>query len=225
MGMDWYNAIALRNGGYRSNAKLLVEGISGEDVFEQELIAMLPGFEHVLDAGCGHGDFTRKMSPFAKSLVGFDNAIEMIRIANAADAPSASNLAFVYATTKEELPFRDNQFDLIYNRRGPTSILNHSRILRPQGTVFGIHSGAMALIQERLHSNGFQNIEIREFSDARFIFPDREAFIAFLSGIPGNPNYSDGMHEEEAEAKLAEHTVDGIIQLKEYKFIWKGTKL
>lgn len=81
MGVDWYNSIALRNGGYRSNASFLIEGVSAEDIYEQDLINMLPNFNHVLDAGCGHGDFTIKISEFAKSLVGFDNSIEMIKIA------------------------------------------------------------------------------------------------------------------------------------------------
>lgn len=47
---------------------------------------------------------------------------------------------FVYATTKAEMPFEDGQFDLIYDRRGPTSIINHSRLLSSGGVIFGIHN-------------------------------------------------------------------------------------
>ncbi|BCG60772.1 hypothetical protein PUR_41970 [Paenibacillus sp. URB8-2] len=84
------------------------------------------------------------MSRYTESLVGFDNSIELMNIANSLLKESkVSNLKFIYATTKTQLPFQDEQFDLIYDRRGPTSILNHSRILQTGGTVFGIHSGSL----------------------------------------------------------------------------------
>ncbi|MDQ0112416.1 class I SAM-dependent methyltransferase [Paenibacillus harenae] len=223
MGVDWYNSIALRNGGYKSNAKFLIEGISAEDIFEQELMTMLPNFQCVLDAGCGHGDFTFKMAQYAKSLCGFDNSIEMIKIAKS-NLLGEPNLEFVFATTKEELPFRDEQFDLIYDRRGPTSILNHSRILRPGGTVFGIHSGALEKVRQLLQTNHFTNIEIREYKDARFIFPNREEFTKFISSVPGNPDYADDNLKEELENKIKENTINGTLQLKEYKYIWKAVK-
>jgi hypothetical protein len=42
MGVEWYDMIAKRNGGYKSNAVFTVEGISAEQLFEDRLIAMLP---------------------------------------------------------------------------------------------------------------------------------------------------------------------------------------
>src|SRR5690606_21142874 len=144
MGVDWYNSIALRNGGYRSNAIFSVEGISPEQIFEEELVSMLPKFESVLDAGCGHGEFTLKMSKYAKKLIGFDNSTEMIKIAKQILIESKqTNIEFVEASTKTELPFSNDQFDLVYDRRGPTSIINHPRILKTGGIIFGIHSGAL----------------------------------------------------------------------------------
>lgn len=41
MKTDWYNMIAKKKGGYKSNAIYEVEGISGEQVFEDKLIALL----------------------------------------------------------------------------------------------------------------------------------------------------------------------------------------
>ncbi|WP_269474680.1 hypothetical protein [Paenibacillus sp. URB8-2] len=34
MGVEWYDVIARRNGGYKSNALFTVEGISAEEIFE-----------------------------------------------------------------------------------------------------------------------------------------------------------------------------------------------
>lgn len=38
MGMEWYAMIALRNGGYKNNSTYTVEGVSGEDVFDEAMI-------------------------------------------------------------------------------------------------------------------------------------------------------------------------------------------
>ena len=73
MKTDWYNMIAKKKGGYKSNAIYEVEGISGEQVFEDKLIALLKKSHNVLDAGCGDGNFTRKMSRYCQTLTGFDN--------------------------------------------------------------------------------------------------------------------------------------------------------
>lgn len=225
MGIDWYNAIARRNGGYRTTAVFTIEGRSAEDIFEQELIDLLPNFESVLDAGCGHGDFTFKMARFSQSLIGFDNAVEMINIAKASlEETPTSNLSFVYATTKSELPFSDGQFDLIYDRRGPTSIINHSRILRSGGTIIGIHSGSLDKVKERLLANSFKKIEIREFDEARICFPNTLEFTKFISDIPGNPDYRDEKHKKELEKKIDEHTFNGRLKITDYKYIWKAIK-
>jgi ubiquinone/menaquinone biosynthesis C-methylase UbiE len=224
MGVDWYNSIAIRNGGYKSNAIFRIEGISAEQIFEEELIRMLPSFESILDAGCGHGDFTLKMSKYSKSLIGFDNSIEMIRIANQFRQEEHNNVEFIEATTKKELPFQDNQFDFIYDRRGPTSIINHSRILKSGGTIFGIHSGALETVKERLNQNHFINIQIREYNNSKFIFENRIEFTKFITGIPGNPDYFRPEFKEELEKKIEEHTVNGRIEIKEYKYIWKANK-
>jgi SAM-dependent methyltransferase len=69
--------IARKNGGYKNKAVFTIEGISAEDIFEERLIGMLPDFNCVLDAGCGHGDFTAKMSRYASSIVGDYTAPEL----------------------------------------------------------------------------------------------------------------------------------------------------
>lgn len=144
MWIEWYDMIARKNGGYKSTAIYTVEGISAEEIFEQRLTSMLPTCNSVLDAGCGHGEFTRKMGRIGTVITGFDNSLEMINIAKSSlEEVYCDNVKFVYCSTKGELPFYNDQFNLIYNRRGPTSILNHSRILTSESTIFGIHSGAL----------------------------------------------------------------------------------
>ncbi len=50
-------------------------------MFEKRLIEMLPNYESVLDAGCGHGEFTLRMAQYAKKIIGFDNSKELLKIA------------------------------------------------------------------------------------------------------------------------------------------------
>lgn len=69
---------------------------------------MLPHYQSILDAGCGHGDFTIRMAQHAASIIGFDNSIEMIKIADATlEKSKLRNIKFVYATTKQNLPFSE----------------------------------------------------------------------------------------------------------------------
>ncbi|AHV98827.1 class I SAM-dependent methyltransferase [Paenibacillus sabinae] len=225
MGVEWYDMIARRNGGYKSNAVFTIEGISAEQIFEERLMGMLPNFNSVLDAGCGHGDFTLKMSRHAKSIIGFDNSVEMIKIAESIlEESKVNNVRIVCASTKTDLPFNDEQFDLIYDRRGPTSILNHSRILFSGGTVFGIHSGALQTVKNRLNSNGYINIEIEEFNSAIIFFPDEIEFAKFISGIPGNPEYTTPELKKELELRVQQNIINGKLGLKDYKYIWKANK-
>lgn len=56
---EWYNNIAKRNHGYKSNAYFIKEGLSGEDEFEKRLIKLLPSYENVLDIGCGHDELLK----------------------------------------------------------------------------------------------------------------------------------------------------------------------
>ncbi|WP_249281060.1 protein arginine N-methyltransferase 2 [Paenibacillus sp. 7516] len=80
MGMDWYDMIALRNGGYKGRSTYTWEGQSAEDIFEERLIRLLSQHQSVLDAGCGDGDFTLKMSAHARHITGFDNSKELLYI-------------------------------------------------------------------------------------------------------------------------------------------------
>lgn len=225
MGIEWYDRIALRNGGYKSNAVFTVEGLSAETVFEERLVRMLPSFDSVLDAGCGHGEFTLKMSGYARKLTGFDNSAELLRIARNLhqEAGVPGHVEFVYATTKTELPFSDNTFDLIYDRRGPTSIIDHPRILRPGGTILGIHTDVSA-VKERLARCRYTSIEIEEFNEAVTFFPDEAEFAKFISSSPGSPDYTAPEMSTQLEEQIAANRINGRLALREHKFIWKARK-
>ncbi|MCY9698041.1 class I SAM-dependent methyltransferase [Paenibacillus alginolyticus] len=224
MGIEWYDMIARRNGGYKGRAVFTVEGKSAEEVFEERLINMLPNFKSVMDAGCGHGEFTLRMSSYARQITGFDNSLELINIAQTLlSSSNVQNVNFVYATTKTQMPFDDEEFDFIYDRRGPTSIINHSRLLTSGGVIFGIHT-SIDSVKERLFKNGFKDIEIEELNEAISYFPNEMEFAKFLSDIPGNPDYTSPELKIELEEKIRENVIEGKLGVREHKYIWKAIK-
>ncbi|MCR8644424.1 class I SAM-dependent methyltransferase [Paenibacillus sp. N1-5-1-14] len=225
MGVDWYNMIARKNGGYRSTAEFTIEGSTAEDLFENTLVSMLPQYSAVLDAGCGHGDFTLKMGRSGVHIIGFDNSIEMITLANSLhNREKLKNVEFVYTTTKTEMPFADEQFDLIYSRRGPTSIINHSHLLKSGGTIMGIHSGNLDVVIQRLEVKGYRDIEMNEYRNAMYYFSNEQEYAKFLSDIPGNPDFTVPEKQDELRLKIQENMINGRIGVQEYKYIWKAIK-
>lgn len=224
--------IAKKNGGYKSDAEFTVEGVSGEDVFEKELIQLLHNSKSTLDAGCGHGEFTIKMAKHAHTIIGFDWSKELLRIANSLkEHYKINNVNFVNATTKAELPFEDGKFDLIYSRRGPTSIAKHSRILRSGGTIYGIcplgipeYPNIIDIVSERLSHNRFINIEINVFDDAILVFPNTKEFAKFLTAFPGNPDYTLPESKQMLDEKVMENMINGRLCYKQWRFIWKAIK-
>ena len=224
----WYNEIALKNGGYQSDARYTVRGISGENVFRERLLALLPTCGDVLDAGCGHGAFTQEMAKHTRRICAFDFAVEMVRAANCLKAETgAENVQFLCATTKEPLPYRDGQFDLIYSRRGPASILDHPRLLKEGGAVLGIHGEGLSLddLEQRAKANGFAELEVSTYPDAWLCFPTAGDFASYLSASHLNPDYRLPEHQEAFSALLRAHTVNGEILLRQIRHVWSAKKL
>jgi len=227
MTKEWYDMIALRNRGYKSNSIFSIEGLYGEDVFEKRLIAHLGLSSNTLDAGCGDGEFTIKMSKYAQVITGFDNSYELLKIAkDNLKNSKVENVNFVSAWTKDKngLPFDDDQFDFIFCRRGPTSIINHPRILKSKGIIMGIHSAEIELVRQRLLENDFKNIEIEIFDEAIAVFPNEEEFTKYLSAFPGNPDYLLTEYSSEISEIIEKHRINGRLEYTQWRYIWRAEK-
>lgn len=225
--MDWYNYIALRNGGYKVNTPYEVVGESAEDVFERELAELIAG-KTVLDAGCGHGEFTLKMAKFARSIVGHDFAGEMIRIANRLkNEQSADNVTFLESVWGEQLSFAEGSFDVIYSRRGPGSIVEQSRLLKPGGVVTGIHTYPIpdGEITDRIQATGaYADIARRVYQTAVTYFRNEADFAEYLSSMHMSPDYTLPENRETFERILQCSSINGRIGIRESKQIWRAVK-
>lgn len=224
MTIEWYDTIAKRLGGYVQNWKHDVHGLSGEDVFERLLVEHITNESILLDAGCSHGDFTMKWSKLCQRIIGIDNSQEMIHAAQQLAATlELPNVEFHYASTKAGLPFNAESFDIIYSRRGPTSIIQFAHLLKPGGLMLGIHSTNRGKVEEQLSESQLQDIQIYEYL-ATMTFPTQEDFIRFLSRIPGNPDYTSADYAEEVIHLVNTYTHEGVITYPEYRYIWTGRR-
>ncbi len=225
--MDWYNYIALRNGGYKVNVPFEVVGESAEDVFERELTELIAG-KAVLDAGCGHGEFTLKMARFARSIVGYDFAGEMIKIANRLkNEQSADNVMFLETVRGQQLSFADGAFDVIYSRRGPGSIVEQSRLLKPGCVITGIHIYPITdgEITDRIQATGaYTDIVRRVFQTAATYFVNEADFAEYLSSMHLSPDYTLPENREAFERILQCSSINGRIGIRESKQIWRAVK-
>jgi hypothetical protein len=79
-------------------------------------------------------------------------------------------------------------------------------------------------VRELLDINGYEDIEIQEYNEALFYFPNELEFAKFLSDTPGNPDYTLPEHHEDLQKKLNENLINGRIGFKELKYIWKAVK-
>jgi ubiquinone/menaquinone biosynthesis C-methylase UbiE len=225
--IEWYNYIAKRNGGYKVNVPYEIEGTSAEDVFEQELTELIRGMT-VLDAGCGHGAFTLRMAGYAKKIVGYDFAHEMIRIANRLKEESGiQNAAFIPTVHGEMLSFEPGFFDIIYSRRGPGSIVEQSRLLKPGGIITGIHTYPIpeGEITDRIKATGdYTDISMRVFQSAVIHFRNEADYAEYLSSFHLAPDYTLPENREAFEKILEESHINGRIGFRESKQIWRAVK-
>jgi SAM-dependent methyltransferase len=225
--IEWYNYIAKRNGGYKANVPYEVCGESAEDVFEHELIPLIQG-RTVLDAGCGHGAFTLKMAGFAKEIVGYDFAHEMIKIATRLkDESGMRNIAFIPTVHGEMLSFKEGYFDVIYSRRGPGSIVEQSRLLKQGGIITGIHMYPIpnGEITDRIKAAGdYADISMRVFQSAVIYFRNEADFAEYLSSFHLAPDYTLPENRAAFDKILEKSHIGGRIGIRESKQIWRAVK-
>ncbi|WP_240418424.1 class I SAM-dependent methyltransferase [Paenibacillus periandrae] len=133
----WCNRLAEQTGKYEYPWTSIVEGQTAEDIFSEELAKLVRG--KVLEVGCGHGAFANRWASQADEIVGYDMTEGFLRTAEQNREP---NVSFVLGNTHDGLPFKDDEFDLAYTKKGPTSWYPEAnRILKPGGDVLSLHPG------------------------------------------------------------------------------------
>ncbi len=220
---EWYESVAHSQGGYVKRWDSVVDGVSGETAFTERLNSLLTPAMTVLDAGCGSGEFTLTVAPRVERITGFDFAGGMIEAATAnALAGHVGNATFLRANARD-LVAAPGSFDLIYSRRGPTSILLRSDLLKPGGWMLGVHSHRQDVVRERLAASGLEDIQVDEYETTER-FPRIEDLARHLSRIPGNPDYLAPERGAALRKAAEEHRDGDDYVIRHWRFIWQGRR-
>jgi SAM-dependent methyltransferase len=147
--------------------------------------------DHVLDLGCGPGDFTKAYLDAGATVLGVDFAPEMVRVAQ----QRFPNVTFKVADA-EDLPFDDQSFDVVvaayvvHHLARPELVFREvHRVLRPRGRFLFVIP-----IQEDQASFGSFCLAVAEHHD--------------LGAIPGGPL----LFETDTEVHRAILEASGFVQ-------------
>ncbi|WP_081949393.1 class I SAM-dependent methyltransferase [Paenibacillus durus] len=136
--IEWYAQLGKMKGQYSYPWSSTISQPNGETIFTEKVSQVVRN-KKVLDIGCGHGEFTIHWSPLVKQIIGLDITNDFIQTGNEA---SPSNVTFITGNSKNRLPFKSEEFDAAYNRRGPTSsYLDVRRVVKKGGQILGLHPG------------------------------------------------------------------------------------
>lgn len=185
--LEWYRQLSEQHGAYTYPWHSTLTVPNGESIFDKEVMDKIQN-KKVLDVGCGHGEFALNCSAVAKEVIGFDITDRFIDKAN---ENKKSNLSFVVGNSKHGLPFKQEEFDCAYIRKGPTSayLLLH-QVVKKGGIVLGLHpgddsgrelpmlfpnlftrnnTGTLHAIKQRLQASKFSDFQIETFNSIEYL--------------------------------------------------------
>lgn len=103
-----------------------------------EMLADVEG-QRVLDVGCGDGELACELAARGAIVTGIDSSIAMVEAAKIRAARQGADIAF-QVSRAEDLPFRDDQFDIVtavtilcFVRNATPIFRESARVLRPGG--------------------------------------------------------------------------------------------
>ena len=144
---EWYLRLATLQKGYYYPWKSHLPQYNGEDVYIQMVEELLSPSLDVLDAGCGHGEFTLSLAGQCRSILGYDRVPKFILLAEQARAArKIDNARFVLWDShpevhgKGKIPADDRSMDVMISRRGPINWLEDARrVGRPGATLLQLN--------------------------------------------------------------------------------------
>ncbi|MBS4178344.1 class I SAM-dependent methyltransferase [Lederbergia citrea] len=136
--IDWYKQLSNLQGIYIYPWNSTLTEPNGESIFDEEVVRSIKN-KKALDVGCGHGEYANQLSPVAKEIVGFDVTDNFIKVGKENKKP---NVSFVVGNAKHGLPFKSDEFDCAYIRKGPTSAYSSlKQVVKEGGEILGLHPG------------------------------------------------------------------------------------
>jgi SAM-dependent methyltransferase len=143
MSTRFYNKVARKFGAYHTPAKYIqrFSGDAPEGVFKAKLIEISSPQKVALDVGCADGRFALSVARYFKKIYAIDLSEGMLASANKfKKVEKVTNVDFLRMDAAKTT-FPDSNFDVIYDRRGPTYYEEFYRLLKDGGYYLEIGIG------------------------------------------------------------------------------------
>lgn len=137
----WYARLDAEVGEYRYPWKSQFDEPTAEAILAGTISSYITDRSRILDAGCGHGDFTKQFATHAGEITGID--VKAGFIATAGQNNTNRNVRFWTVDVNDPMPFPDHYFDAVYTKKGPWLFKKDNaegyRILKPGGIAIAFH--------------------------------------------------------------------------------------
>jgi ubiquinone/menaquinone biosynthesis C-methylase UbiE len=177
-----------------------------------EMIRVQPGM-HVLDAGCGTGNFSIKLKELGARVTGVDISREMLRIATEKSTQKQMSIDF-FEMDLGSLDFRDETFDAVISMAALEFIEEHEtvmeemyRVLKPGGqlligTINRDSAWGELYMSDAYQKNTiFRHATLKSLADLTAWRPGNLVNTGSCLYIPPDAAESDFTDEKEAAAK------------------------
>lgn len=249
---DFYDRVAKKYGGYGfSNAEPQFSteypDADPEADFKKNLLCLSNPSKIALDIGCGDGIFAFEVAEEFNKIEGLDSSSELIKIAEQKKlALQINNVDFINGNA-DDIPYDDNYFDIIFNRRGPCSYNEYSRTLKPNGYYLEIGIGENDARQlketfgrgqnfgdwttsRRLRDEstfkalGFEILVSKDYFYNEF-YEDRSEFVLFLQGVPIFVDFDPKKDHQLLERYFTDHQRADQITLERHRVVYVLQKI
>lgn len=144
MSTNFYDKVAKKFGDYHSSHHRHITEYPDDDpekVFKEKLLGLSSKDKIALDVGCADGYFTLSVAPYFKKIVAIDLSNGMLKAARKIqNEKKITNVKFEKKNAFKT-GYKNESFDIVYSRRGPTPFTEAFRLLKPRGYFIEIDIG------------------------------------------------------------------------------------
>lgn len=240
----FYDKVAEKFGSYSTGEKHISHyppGGNPEEAFKQKLIELGGEAKLVLDVGCADGRFTLSVAKHFGKIIGIDVSGGMLKAARRFQAESGiKNVEFVEQDARS-LSYKDQSFDVVYNRRGPQDFPQFFRVLKKGGSYLEIRIGEKDCIElkrtfgrgqgyrewkqsalekdsNELRNAGFEILFARDYYYQEF-YPTGEDIDLFLQGVPIFEDYDSQKDRVNLRQYLKQYRTEEGIKLNRHRVV------
>lgn len=243
MSTDFYDKVAKKFGGYHTPHKRTTEYPNGEPekVFKDKLLELSGKNKIALDVGCADGRFTLAVASHFQKIVAIDLSKEMLRVAKKLQ----KKMGIVNVKFEEQdahhITYRNNSFNVVYSRRGPTDFAKFYRLLKPGGyfveigigekdcqaikEIFGRGQGFGKWDNKKIEENrldltkiGFKIVFIEEFFYNEY-YASYKDLNTFLQGVPIFKDFDSEKDKKSLEKYVQQYTTEKGIDFPRHRVV------